>query len=138
MEKTKLGISVALMVGVLYLLGLYGGYVIVGIAVGYVLLKEENAWLKKQSVRVLALMLLFSLMGTAVNIIPNVLGVFSNILETVDVYYYFSFFHRVFAVLDSVLSVLRTVAFATLGILAVFRKEVALPIVDPIVNKYMN
>ena len=138
MEKTRLGISVSLMVGILYFFGIYGGYTITGIAVGYVLLKEDNNWLKKQSLRVLLLMVLFSLLGTAVGIIPSILGVFSNILEVFDVYYYFNFFRNVFAVLDSVLSVLRIVAFAGLGVLAVFRKEVKLPIVDSIIDKYMD
>ena len=42
MEKTKLGISVALAAAALYFLGLFGGYIITGIAVGYVLLREES------------------------------------------------------------------------------------------------
>ncbi len=138
MEKTKLGISVSLLLGILYLFGIFGGYIITGIAVGYVLLREENAWLKKQSVRVIALMLLFSLLGAAIDLIPDILGVFTKLLEVFSVFYYFSFFRSVFGVLGAVLAVLRTVCFAGLGVLAVFGKTVKLPIVDPIVDKYMD
>lgn len=138
MQKTKLGISVALMMALTYFLGLYGGYVITGILVGYILLKEEDSGLKKQAVRVLSLMVLFSLAGTAINLIPSFLNIISSLLEIVNVYFYFSFFHRVFDVLGSVLSLIKTVAFVALGLCAVFGKDVKLPVVDPLIDKYMN
>ena len=46
MEKSKLGIPVTLLAAAAALLGLYGGYVAVIVLVGYVLLVEENEWLK--------------------------------------------------------------------------------------------
>ncbi len=45
MQKTKLGVSVALMGAALYFLGLFSGYVALIILAGYVLLMEENVWL---------------------------------------------------------------------------------------------
>ena len=137
MEKTKLGISVTLAVAALYFLGLYGGYVIAGVAVGYILLKEEHAGLKKDALRVLLLMILFSLLGTAVNLIPSVLNIISNLLEIINVHFYFTFFHRFFDVLASVVALLKTVAFVLAGLAAVFGKSVTLPVIDPIINKYM-
>ena len=121
-----------------YFLGLYGGYVITGIFVGYILLKEEDMGLKKEAVRVLLLMVLFSLAGTALNLLPNVLSILTNLLELVDEHVYFTFFQRVFDVLASILSVLKTVAFVLLGLSAVFGKSEKLPIVDPIIEKYMK
>lgn len=138
MQKTKLGISVTLMAAALYFLGLYGGYVITGVLVGYILLKEEDTGLKKEAVRVLLLMLLFSLVGTALNLVPNILSIFSGLLEIINVHYYFSFFHNVFGVFSSVLSLLKTVAFVALGLAAVFGKSVKLPVIDPLIEKYMN
>ena len=86
MQKTKLGISVTLMVAALYFLGLYGGYIITGILVGYILLKEDDQGLKKEAVRVLLLMILFSLAGTALNLIPNIFSIFTSLLEIIDVH----------------------------------------------------
>lgn len=137
MEKTKLGISVALAAAALYFLGLFGGYIITGIAVGYVLLREENLELKKESVRVLLLMFAFSLLSTALGLIPSVFSIISNLLEVIDVHYYFTFFHRVFDVFISLVSLLKTVVFLLLGLSAVFRKGVKLPVIDPIIEKYM-
>ncbi len=138
MQKTKLGISAALMSALTYFLGLYGGYVIAGVLVGYILLKEEDADLKKQAVRVISLMVLFSLASTAINLIPNIFSLITSLLELVSVHFYFSFFHRVFDFLGSVLSLLRTVVFVALGLCAVFRKDVKVPVVDPLIEKYMN
>lgn len=137
MEKTKLGISVALAAAALYFLGLFGGYIITGIAVGYVLLREENLELKKESVRVLLLMFAFSLLSTALGLIPSVFSIISNLLEVIDVHYYFTFFHHVFDVFISLVSLLKTVVFLLLGLSAVFRKGVKLPVIDPIIEKYM-
>ena len=105
MQKTKLGISVGLMAAAAYFLGLYGGYVITVVLVGYILLKEEDLWLKKQSVRALALMILFSVLSTAINLTPNLLNLLSNTLEMINVHYYFSFLNNFFNLLSSVLSV---------------------------------
>ena len=138
MQKTKLGISVTLMVAALYFLGLYGGYIITGILVGYILLKEDDQGLKKEAVRVLLLMILFSLAGTALNLIPNIFSIFTSLLEIIDVHVYFTFFHRVFDVLGSVLSLLKTVAFVLLGLAAVFGKSTKLPVIDPLIEKYMD
>ena len=137
MQKTKLGISVALAAAALYFLGLFGGYIILGIAVGYVLLREEDAGLKKEAVRVLLLMFAFSLLSTVVSLIPSVLSIISNLLEVIDVHYYFTFFQRMFDVLISLVSLLKTVVFLLLGLAAVFRKDVMLPVIDPIIEKYM-
>ena len=138
MQKTKLGISVTLAMAALYFLGLYGGYVITGIFVGYILLKEEDLGLKKEAVRVALLMILFSLVGTALNLLPNILSIFTSLMEIFDVHTYFSFFHRVFDVLASALSLLKTVVFVLLGLGAVFGKSTKLPVIDPIIEKYMN
>lgn len=48
MKKTKLGISVGLLGAMLFFSCYFGGYTIAIIIAGYVLLFEENAWLKKQ------------------------------------------------------------------------------------------
>lgn len=138
MQKAKIGIPVGLMAAAAYFLGLYGGYVIAGLFVGYVLLKEEDLWLKKQSVRALALMIMFSLLSTAINLMPNLLNLMSSTLELVNVHYYFSFIHNFFNLISSVLSVMKTVAFVLLGIFAFARKPLKVPVLDTIIEKYMN
>ena len=56
MEKTKLGISVALTAALLYFLGLISPIALV-VAAGYVLIAEKDQWLRKSAVQALAIML---------------------------------------------------------------------------------
>ena len=137
MQKTKFGISATFMVALTYFLGLYGGYVITGVLVGYILLAEEDLRLKKQALGVLVLMLVFSLVSTVLALTPNILSLLTDLLELVNVHYYFSFFHRVYDFFASVLSLLKTALFVVLGVLAVFGKDVKLPVIGKIIDKYM-
>ena len=52
MEKSKLGIPVTLVAAAAWLFGLYNGYLLTAILVGYVLLAEESVWLKKTCLKV--------------------------------------------------------------------------------------
>lgn len=138
MEKTKLGISVALMAAVVTLLGFYGGYIIGVIAIAYVLLQEENEDLKKHALRVLALMLGFSLCSTLINLIPNVLNLFYSFMELFNVHIYSSVISSCFNFLGNVLSLLKTVVFLLLTYGALAKKEIKLPLVDKLINKVLD
>lgn len=74
MQKSKLGVSVALMGAALYFLGLFSGYVALIILAGYVLLMEENVWLKKTAVKSVALLMLFSLILSVLGLIPSLVN----------------------------------------------------------------
>lgn len=60
MEKTKLGISVALTAALLYFLGLISPIALV-VAAGYVLIAEKDQWLRKSAVQALAIMLFYQI-----------------------------------------------------------------------------
>lgn len=47
MSKTKLGISTTLLAALAYFAGGFSGYLLLFLVAGYVLLKEEDEWLKK-------------------------------------------------------------------------------------------
>ncbi len=135
MNKTKLGISAGLMAAILWLLGLYGGYVIVGVAVGYILLAEDNSWLKKQALRTVGLMLLFSLLSTVLNLVPNILSLVYEVANLFNKYPNFSKVHQVFSVLSSVLSVVKTWLFVLLGVMILFGKNFKVPVLDSLIDK---
>lgn len=60
MQKTRMGISVGLMGAATYLCGLFGGLMVTVVIAGYILLFEENAWLKRAAVICGAASFLFS------------------------------------------------------------------------------
>lgn len=138
MEKTKLNIPVALVAAAACFLGLYGGYVITGILVGYVLLKEEDAWLKKVCARVLVLMLAFSLANTALNLLPNLLEILYSFLRIFNVNFYLDFIHSFFNVLYQILSLVKTILFVLMGIAALMNKRFSFPVIDPFLEKHLN
>ena len=51
MQKTRLGISVGLLGAAIYFMGLFSGYLLAVLLAGYVLLFEENSWLRKNAVK---------------------------------------------------------------------------------------
>ncbi len=138
MEKTKLGISAGLLLAISYLLGLYSGYLITGLLVAYVLLKEEDLDLKKGVLGVLALMLAFSIAGTVLSLIPNLFSLLTSFLEIFTVHFYFGFIHNFFDFLRSILNLAETIAFLLLGLLALTGKQVKLPVIAPLVDKFFS
>ena len=135
MNKTKLGISVGLMAALLWLLGYFAGYTVIAIAVGYVLLVEENGWLKKQALRVIGLMLLFSLVSVVINAIPSLLELWYSIRNLADKYTHYEDVHKVFNLLSNILSLVKTWTFVIMGVLMLFGKNFKVPVVDSLIDK---
>jgi len=138
MEKSKLGIPVTLVAAAAWLLGLYSGYLIAGILVGYVLLAEENLWLKKTCLKVLVLMLGFSVAFTALDLLPNLLNILYGFLEIFNVHLYLSFVHDVFNFFYQILSLVKTLLFLGLGIAAAMGKSFKLPLLDKFADQHLN
>lgn len=135
MEKTKLNLSVAIVAAAAWLLGLYGGYIIMGILVGYVLPKEDSQSLKKACLRALILMLTFSVATTAINLVPNLLELLYSVLRVFNVNIYLDFVHKIFNLLSTVLSLVRTIVFIVMGILAALGKDFKVPVLDSFIEK---
>jgi len=70
MEKSKLGISVALFSALLFF-GAVGGILVIAVAAGYVLLYEESKALKKTSIKALILTIFLSVLIIVVNWLTN-------------------------------------------------------------------
>lgn len=138
MEKTKLGISVSLLAAAVCLLGYFGGYVITGLLVGYILLKEENEGLKKLSVKVILVMLVFSVLSTLIGLIPSLENLISSFIQIFDADFYTQFADRVFNFLYNVLSLLKTVVFLLLGYSALTGKTVKIPVLDSLVDGLLD
>jgi len=138
MEKTKLGIPVTVLAAAAWLLGLYSGYLLTGILLGYVLLMEESAWLKKQCVKVLLALLAFSVISTALGLIPDLLHILYSFLEIFGVHFYLSFVHNILNFLGQIVSLIKVLLFLGLGIAALLNKQIKLPAVDKLIDKYLD
>ena len=138
MEKTKLGISVGLMGALLYAIGLWGGYFLIIAAVAYVLIREESAWLKQTAVKALALTFVFPLLYLAIGVIPDLVGLVGDVMNLFDEALDTEILDEIVTLLRDIVNIAEYVVFVLMGILALGKKTVRLPLVDNAVKKHMN
>ena len=138
MEKTKLGISVGLTGAFLYAIGLWGGYFLTIAAVAYVLIREENAWLKQTAVKALALTFLFPLLHWAIGFIPDLIELVDDIMNLFDETLRVEIIDKIAILLNHIVSTAEYVIFVLLGILALGKKTVRMPLVDSTVEKHLD
>lgn len=138
MQKSKLGISVGLLGAAIYFSGLFSGLLLIAILAGYVLLVEENVWLRRTAVKAVALFVMFSLMSTLVSLIPDVIdfissfcGVFGGSLSI----------PVISSIIDFILKgieIVKVVFFIVLGLKSLNQGTIVTPLVDKLINKYMQ
>ena len=138
MQKTKLGISVGLLGAGLYFMGLFSGYMVTVLLAGYVLLCEENEWLKKAAVKAISVMVLFSFIGAIINLIPNVMSFIDHIVSMFGGSFYVGFISNLVNAVVTALNVIEKLLLLGLGVKALNQGTIAVPVVDGLINKYMG
>ena len=128
MNKIKLGVSAGLTGAILYFLGAISIIPAVILA-GYILLKEENDWLKYQAVKMVMIVVIFG----AINIFAifnQVIGIFAkNVHIAVPL--------GLTGILSTVCSLLRNIVLIWSGINALNFKTVYVASIDELVSKNM-
>ena len=138
MEKTKLGLSVGLMGALLYAIGLWGGYFLIIAAVAYVLIREESAWLKQTAVKALALTFVFPLLYLAIGVIPDLVGLVEDVMHLFDEPLDTEILDEIVTLLRDIVNIAEYVVFVLMGILALGKKTVRLPLIDAAVKKHLD
>lgn len=130
MQKTKLGISVALLGAALYFMGLINVIALVLLA-GYVLLFEQNEWLRRCAVKSVALYVAFALLvgviSTVIDPISSMLGMWAHFYRLGD---YSS-------LIIDIIYVVRFVVFGLLGVRALTMGSFATKKIDDLLNQHM-
>lgn len=138
MQKTKLGISVGLLGAGLYFMGLFSGYMVTVLLAGYVLLFEENEWLKKAAVKAISVMVLFSFVSAIINLIPNAMSIIDSLVSMFGGNFYIGFISNLVNAVVTALSVIEKLLLLGLGVKALNQGTIAVPVVDGLINKYMG
>lgn len=138
MKKTKLGISVGMLGAVLYFMGLFSGYLITLLLAGYVLLCENNEWLKKAAVKVVSIMIIFSFWTTIVGLAPGAISVIDDIVSIFGGNFYIAFVSNLVNAIVSVLNILEKLLLLGLGVKALNQGTIPVPVIDNLINKYMG
>lgn len=74
MQKTKLGVTVGLMGAGLYFLGLFS-FIPAFLLAAYVLLQEENIWLRKTAVKMVSVLIGFFLISLCLDCIDEIFAI---------------------------------------------------------------
>lgn len=137
MEKTKLGISVELLGVIVFAAALFGGYFPLLLAAGYILLREENEWLRKSAVQAVTTSIVFSFLIYTVGLIPDALDWFRSLINIFGTSFYFSVVNGIINAVTSALSIIREVLFLLMILKAFKQESIQVPVVDKIIEKYM-
>ena len=146
MSKTKLGISVGMLAAITYFCGLFAGLLTTVVVAGYILIAEEDMWLRKVAVRAVALLIVFQLVYFVIGIIPDVFGLIDSVITVFDSETAYDFSSSDFiravenalSVISSVIGFVQGLLFAFLGITAFVQKNVKLPVIDDIIDREMK
>lgn len=134
MEKTKLGLSIPVVGALTHLLFLFGGYTPGLLLVGYILICESDAGLKKTAVTATLAALLFSAANMLIGLLPGVGEVFGNLVAIFDEYLDLDILHYFAAFLSSIVSLLKTFAFVALAALTLLGKPLKLSFLDDLMD----
>ena len=142
MGKTRIGIPAAVVAAMLCLLGYYGGYMVTILAAGYVLLAEESEVLKRLAVKVLVFMFAFSLLNTAIYLIPNLVSLFRSLISIFSSSalgdgFYAGWLYRSAEFGASLINMLEMVVFLLMGTFALIGKELKIPVLENLLDKYL-
>lgn len=138
MQKTKLGITVGAFGAITFFAGFFSGYLVAIILAGYVLMFEENAWLKRSVVKAIVLLAFFSVTVAIINIIPDVIGFIGNIVSVFNGHFAISKVNQMVTVLVSGLNIIEKILFLGLGIKALNQGTIVIPFIDKKVSKYID
>ena len=136
MNKTKMGFNVGMMAALVYLVCDFAGYTIAMLLAGYVLLCEEDHWLKKSALKGILIMIGLSVASTVINLIPNVISIPLDLINIFGFNLNVYFLHEIANLLYSVVSLAETVLLIFLAVKSVNKQEVKVPVIDKIVDMF--
>lgn len=136
--KSKLGISVGMLGALMYFMGLFSGYTVLLLMVGYVLLIEDNAWLRRTAVKSLIICVCFSLIYNVIGLIPNLIGVIDDLFSIFNGSFSIVVVSRIVYFIQSVISFAETILLLILGYKALSQKTLVIKPIDKIITDHMK
>lgn len=137
MQKTKLGISVGLLGAAVYLAAFLGGYIPAILITGYILVVEENLWLKKAGIKAVALLMSIEVLLETIGLIPDLLSWIGAIVHIFQGTFNYGIISSILGVITGAIGIIRTILFLLLGIGAINQTTVTIPVIDRMIDKYI-
>ena len=137
MLKTKLGVSIALVGAAMYFLGAFS-FIPAVLLAGYVLIAEENEWVKRQAARMIGVVLLFGLLSIAVGWIDDFVSVLNIVVRWFNDEVYLTVPASLTLLIQYFISVAKEVVLLLMGFMALGMKNVRFVFVDKLLDKFMS
>lgn len=137
MLKTKLGISIALVGAAMYFLGAVS-FIPAMLLAGYVLIAEQNEWLRRQAAKMIGVVIVFGLLSIAVGWLDDAAGVLNIIVRWFDDDVYLKIPANLTTLCQYIISLAREIFLLVMGFMALGMKGVKLGVVDKQLDKFMS
>jgi len=136
--KTKLGISVGLLSAAIYFSGLFSGYLVLTLLVGYTLLFETDSWLRRSAVKAFAITVLFSILTALIGFIPDVINLLDGIFRIFGGHFTISFITNLVSLCQHIFYVSEKAIMLALGLMALSETNIKIDFIDRILDKHMG
>jgi hypothetical protein len=136
--KTKIGLSAGAYAFFTFLLAIFGGYLPLIIAVGYVLVCEGNEWLRATVAKALFLAICFSLLGYILDFLPDLFGMFNSWAAVFEGNVPYAKLRQIIAALESMISIFKYIFFIILAFMALGMKTLRIGFIDGFVEKHLT
>ena len=123
MPKTKIGITVGLFAAAIYFAAIFGGYVPVLLLGGYALIAEKDAWLKRVSIKAVAIL------------IPDALAWIASFAYLFEGIFSYDKVSQVIDLITNLIDIFRTCLFLVLGVNALKMRDVSIGFIDNMINR---
>lgn len=137
MLKSKLGISIALVGAAMYFLGAIS-FIPAVLLAGYVLIAEQNEWLRRQAAKMIGVVIVFGLLSIAVGWLDDAASVLNIIVGWFDDDVYIRIPANLTSLCQYAISLAREIFLLVMGFMALGMKGVKLGVVDKQLDKFMS
>ena len=134
-QKSKLGISVALLASGMFFLGIVNYLALIAVAI-YIFIREDNVWLKKTAVFAVVLVVFFAAVNFVLSTLSGLVSMFNlNIDFVVNPVVVLT---RLFSILTRIVNIAEFVFLGVFGFMALGGNSIKIGFITKLCDKHMN
>ena len=130
-QKSKLGISVALLGAGMFFLGIVSYLALIAVAI-YIFIREDNTWLRKTALFAVILAVFFAAVNFVLGAITGLISAASNIVLMISIA------STVFSVLTTLVNIAEFVLLLLFGFMALGGKSLNIGFINKLYDKHAN
>ncbi len=130
-QKSKLGISVALLGAGMFFLGIVSYLALIAVAI-YIFIREDNTWLRKTALFAVILAVFFAAVNFVLGAITGLISAATNIVLMISIA------STVFSVLTTLVNIAEFVLLLLFGFMALGGKSLNIGFINKLYDKHAN